>query len=90
MFYLATNKFNTNANPENIKGVIPKHVQWVKSLIAEGKIVQAGKWGDSGGMAIFKAGSMTEAEGLLNTDPLVELKLVSVELARFYPDVALG
>jgi uncharacterized protein YciI len=90
MFYMATNKFDVNANPENIKEVIPKHVQWVKTLIAEGKIVQAGKWGDSGGMAIFKAGSLMEAEAILNTDPLLELKLVTVELARFYPDVELG
>ncbi len=55
-------------------------------MLSGGKIVQAGKWGDSGGMAIFQAEDITDAEKILNEDPLIKSGLVTFELARLYPD----
>ncbi|VAX33066.1 hypothetical protein MNBD_NITROSPIRAE03-274, partial [hydrothermal vent metagenome] len=55
--------------------------------IGRGIIVQAGKWGDSGGMTIFKANSIAEAEKLSGEDPLVKSGWVTLETGRFYPNV---
>ncbi len=87
MYFMSVNKFKSAVDPTKIKEVVPSHIQWIKKLITEGKIVQAGKWGDSGGMAILKAENITEAEKTLNEDPLIQSGLVAFELARFYPDV---
>jgi len=41
-------------------------------------------------MVIILAKDQTEAEAIQAQDPLVVSKLVTYELARFYPDVELG
>lgn len=89
MYFMTINKITPEAGPEELGRVIPKHIQWIKGLIREGKIAQAGKWGDSGGMAILKAENMEEAGTLLSEDPPVKSGLITFELAPFYPDVAI-
>ena len=90
MFFMAVNKFKPSSPVEEIEKIIPSHIQWVKNKIGEGKIVQAGKWGDDGGMAIFKAETIDEATGLVNEDPLVQSGLITFELNKFYPDVEIA
>jgi uncharacterized protein YciI len=90
MYFLGTNKINPDSEFEKVKKVIPIHIKWTKSKIQEGKIVQAGKWGEAGGMAIFKAETLEEAKKIFMEDPLIESGLVFYELARFYPDVRIN
>ncbi len=87
MYFMTINKIHQGVDPEEIGKVIPQHIQWIKGQISKGTIVQAGKWGDSGGMAIMKANSITEVEGILSEDPLVKSGLISFEVERFYPIV---
>ncbi len=87
MYFLSINKVKSDVNPEELKKVIPLHIQWTKTLISEGKIIQAGKWGDSGGMAILKANDIAEADKILSEDPLAKSGLITFEMDRFFPDV---
>lgn len=55
--------------------------------IQSGEIVQAGKWGETGGMAIIMAENIDEAKKILQDDPLIKSGAVSFIIDRFYPDV---
>jgi uncharacterized protein YciI len=50
--------------------------------------VQAGKWGDNGGMIVVKAESRGEADKIVNEDPLVEAGLITFETAELHPAVS--
>ncbi len=89
MYYLFTNHTKDNANLDLMKKIVPKHIAWVKSQIAEGSLIQAGKWGDVGGAGIIKADSLKNAQTILSADPLITENIVSYEIHRFYADVAL-
>ena len=65
--------------------VIPPHVQWLKERIADGTVVQAGKWGDKGGIAIIRAGSLSEAMETLERDPLVVSGLITFDIDELNP-----
>ncbi len=87
MFFMSINRIKPEADSAQIGRVIALHAQWTKEQIAAARIVQAGKWGDSGGMAIIAAGDLPEAQNILSGDPLVQSGMVTVEIARLYPDV---
>jgi uncharacterized protein YciI len=50
--------------------------------------MQAGKWGDNGGMIVVKAESREEADKVVNQDPLVLADLITFETAELHPAVA--
>jgi uncharacterized protein YciI len=87
MYFLSINKIKLDADRTQIAKVIPLHIQWTKKMTVEKRIIQTGKWGDFGGMAIIKAESIAEAEKILGEDPLVQSGLIAVETAQLYPDV---
>lgn len=87
MYFLSINRIRQDISTSDIGRVINEHVEWTQRQIEEGKIVQAGKWGEAGGMAVIKAKNPSEAEDLLKDDPLVRTGLVVNETARLYPDV---
>jgi uncharacterized protein YciI len=87
MFFLAINRAKPGVEPEALGEVIPAHIGWVKSRIAEGKVIQTGKWGDLGGISVVKADSEEEARRILAEDPIVQSGLFSIEMGRFFPDV---
>jgi uncharacterized protein YciI len=72
------------------KGIVPKqefdkyvsaHKDYVQSLIDNGHQAQTGYWGErGGGMMIFQASSLTEAEQLVAADPLVQNHCVEYKL----------
>jgi uncharacterized protein YciI len=90
MYFLSINRVRKDADPASIGRVVGAHVQWLKALISQGVVRQAGKWGEAGGIVIIVAKDQIEAEAIQEQDPLVGSKLVTYELARFYPDVELG
>ncbi len=53
-----------------------------------GVLVQAGKWGDNGGMIVVKAESREEVDRVVNQDPLVLADLITFETAELHPAVA--
>ncbi len=87
MFYLSINQIKKSIQPEIIKETVPKHIQWIKQQITAGSIVQAGKWGETGGMCIIKAESKQIATDLMEEDPLIIAGISEMNLAEFYPDV---
>jgi uncharacterized protein YciI len=72
------------------KGIVPKpefdkyvpaHKAYVQSLIDSGHQAQTGYWGErGGGMMIFQASSLTEAQQLVAADPLVQNHCVEYNL----------
>jgi uncharacterized protein YciI len=88
MYFMSINKFKSNADRGKINTTIPLHREWVKQQIASGVLVQAGKWGDSGGMIVIKVNTREEADRVVNRDPLVEADLITFETAELHPAVA--
>jgi len=87
---MSVNQMKQDADSEKIPAVIPQHVEWLRTKISEGIIVQAGKWGNTGGMAIVKAGSEEEASGILSEDPLISSGLVTYVIAELAPLVEIA
>ena len=88
MYFMSINKFKPGADRAKINTTIPLHREWVKQQIATGTLVQAGKWGDRGGMIVIKVDTGEEADRVVNQDPLVEADLITFDTAEFHPAVA--
>ncbi|MFM7190485.1 MAG: YciI family protein [Microcystaceae cyanobacterium] len=60
---------------------IPAHKAYVQELIAQGHQAKTGYWGDfGGGMLLFWADSLTEAQAIIAQDPLIVNHCVDYEL----------
>lgn len=63
---------------------IPAHKAYVRDLIAKGHKAQTGYWADSaGGMLMFEAESMAEAEAIVAEDPLIKNGCVTFEIYQW-------
>ena len=89
MFFLSTNEVKPNAVPENFKEVIEDHIVWINRKIAEGVVLQAGKWGETRGMVLVKAENLEEARAILQDDPLIASGAVDYILDEYYSNVPL-
>ena len=68
-------------DPEKNKTYRPQHLEFLEEKNKEGKIFARGRFADnSGGMVIYKAESLQEAEALAKADPLVITGARSLEL----------
>ncbi len=90
MYFLSINRIRPDADRKKLGEIIPLHIEWTMKKISEGIILLAGKWGESGGMALLEAVGPAEAEKILQEDPLVRSGLVAVETGRFFPEAAIG
>lgn len=88
MYFMSVNKFKPDADLSRVNKTLAAHREWVKQQIAKGNIVQAGKWGEKGGMIVVKAGSREEADVIVNGDPLVQAGLIAFETAELHAAVA--
>lgn len=60
---------------------VPAHIAYVRELIAKGHQARSGYWGKfGGGMLLFTADSMAQAEEIIATDPLIVNNCVDYEL----------
>ncbi|WP_414589103.1 YciI family protein [Scytonema sp. PCC 10023] len=60
---------------------VSAHKAYVQELIAKGHKAKTGYWGQrGGGMMLFEASSMDEAEAIVALDPLVENGCVNYKL----------
>ncbi|ACB53496.1 unknown [Crocosphaera subtropica ATCC 51142] len=60
---------------------VPAHKKYVLDLINQGHEAKTGYWGDyGGGMLLFKAASLEEAETIIKKDPLIVNNCVEYEL----------
>ncbi|NJR49211.1 MAG: hypothetical protein HC780_06225 [Leptolyngbyaceae cyanobacterium CSU_1_3] len=60
---------------------VPAHKAYVKQLIAEGHEARTGYWSQyGGGMLLFKAMSMDEAQEIVAQDPLIQNGCVNYKL----------
>ena len=87
MYFMSINKFRPDADPALINKTIPLHREWAKQQLAAGVLVQAGKWGDNGGMIIIKAETREEADRVVDQDPLVLAGLITFETAELHPAI---
>jgi uncharacterized protein YciI len=88
MYFMSINKFKPGLASEVVNRTIKAHREWAKKQLAAGVLVQAGKWGDHGGMIIIKAATREEADKVVNQDPLVEAGLITFETAELHAAVA--
>ncbi|NJL02370.1 MAG: hypothetical protein HC838_09730 [Spirulinaceae cyanobacterium RM2_2_10] len=60
---------------------VPAHCDYVRSLIARGHNARTGYWSEyGGGMLLFEADSLAEAEAIVAADPLIQNNCVTYEL----------
>lgn len=60
---------------------VPAHLAYVRQLIAKGHQARTGYWAErGGGMLLFRAASLDEAQAIVAQDPLVENGCVQYEL----------
>jgi uncharacterized protein YciI len=60
---------------------VPAHVAYVKDLVAKGHQARTGYWAErGGGMLLFQADSLAEAEAIVAADPLIKNGCVEYEL----------
>ncbi len=60
---------------------VPAHCDYVRDLITRGHQARTGYWGEyGGGMLLFEADSLAEAEAIVAADPLVQNGCVTYEL----------
>lgn len=63
---------------------VPAHKAYVQQLIQQGHAARTGYWADSeGGMLLFQANSMAEAETIVAQDPLIANHCVTYELHQW-------
>ena len=72
------------------KGIVDKatfdryvsaHKDYVRDLISQGRAAKTGYWAErGGGMLLFKADSLEEAQAIIVRDPLIENSCVEYEL----------
>lgn len=87
MYFMSINKFKPDADRAQINKVILAHREWAKQQLTAGALVQAGKWGERGGMIIIRAESMAEAEKIVDQDPLALAGLITFETAQLHAAV---
>ncbi len=60
---------------------VPAHKAYVQELIAQGHQARSGYWAKKGGgMMIFEAASIEEAEAIIAADPLIKNGCVNYQL----------
>ncbi|MEM8641259.1 MAG: YciI family protein [Cyanobacteria bacterium P01_G01_bin.54] len=60
---------------------VPAHCAYVRSLIEQGHPAQTGYWAErGGGMLVFEASSLAEAQQIVENDPLIQNNCVTYEL----------
>jgi uncharacterized protein YciI len=60
---------------------VPAHKAYIQDLIAKGHKAKTGYWaGFGGGMMLFEAQSMAEAQAIVALDPLVQNGCVNYQL----------
>lgn len=90
MYIVLVNKTRLGVGRDRLAEFIPPHIEWLKGKIREGFVLQAGKWGDIGGVWILRAESMEEAAEAVREDPLLGSGLVEYEMAEYFPMVDIG
>lgn len=61
------------------------HKTYVRDLIERGFQAQTGYWGDfGGGMMLFQADSLAQAQALVAQDPLIQNGCVAYELHEWH------
>lgn len=90
MYVVLVNRTKPDVDRGRMENLIPPHIEWLKGKIKEGLVLQAGKWGDIGGMWILRAGSVEEAREAVREDPLLGSGLVTYEMAEYFPMVDIG
>ena len=64
---------------------VPAHRAYVQKLIDQGHQAKTGYWGDfGGGMLLFWADSLSQAQAIVAKDPLVENVCVEYELHEWH------
>ena len=88
MYFMSINKIKADADRAQLSTAIPLHREWARQQLAAGVLVQAGTWGDHGGMIVVRAETREEADKVVDQDPLVQAGLITFETARLHPAVA--
>lgn len=83
-YFLSVNHIKTGVDAAMLNDVIVRHRLWAKDRLAAGVLVQAGKWGDHGGMIIVRAATREEADRIVDEDPLVQAGIVTFETAELH------
>lgn len=73
---------------ENDEAIVERHFAYLKSLLAEGRLILAGKTGgndaDTFGIVIFEARDWNEAQAIMTQDPSVVEGIMQATLSTYH------
>lgn len=73
-----------NTDAEKVQELLPNHLAYLQQLIADGKIKATGPFVDgSGGMILYLADSLEEAQQLAGNDPFIKEGVSEVEIREW-------
>jgi uncharacterized protein YciI len=85
MYFLFVDKIKKDADHARFPQVIPGHIAWIEQQMQAGHLVQAGRWGEIGGIMVFRGEEEAAIRELLKSDPLVASGLIEWDLAPYHP-----
>jgi len=91
MAFLRSGAVKSN-NPEEARQLQAQHMENIRKLATDGKLVLAGPFMDNGeirGIYIFDVESVEEARKLTATDPAIQAGVLEMELHPWYGSAAL-
>ncbi|AFY68939.1 YCII-related protein [Thalassoporum mexicanum PCC 7367] len=60
---------------------VPAHLEYIKKLNAQGNLAHSGYWAElGGGMLLFEAANLAEAQAIVQADPLIANHCVKYQL----------
>lgn len=72
--------FDYVADPQRIEEVRPAHRAYLKQLLDEGKLHEAGRFGhERGGLIVYHAESESAARGMLYRDPFATEGIIRID-----------
>ena len=93
VFVMLKTGTNTTAEKEFIDSCFSGHLQNIKRLVNEGKLIVAGPLGKNEntyrGIFILNVKTIEEAEELIQTDPAINSNLLAADLYKWYGSAAL-
>ncbi|MBL1122766.1 MAG: hypothetical protein HND39_01345 [Ignavibacteriota bacterium] len=93
VFVMLKTGTNTTTDEEFIDSCFSGHLQNIKRLVKEDKLIVAGPLGKNEnkyrGIFILDVSTIEEAEELIQTDPAINSKLLAADLYKWYGSAAL-
>ncbi|MEM9649832.1 MAG: YciI family protein, partial [Bacteroidota bacterium] len=83
---LAPNVEKDSISPSKSQKILNAHLQNIKEMAQQGKLLLAGPFADGGGLFVLDAESREEAESWILQDPAVKANIFNFKLRKWFTE----